>query len=198
MKVASGTQHGTVCLHVITLYFWLFWGGICVVTVEQLIPNMTGEYPVFPAGHHGFTPGGANSHLILFGLSCRPSQCTLDSRSLMKPAVKNMIHKYIYFFAMLPHMRLSNTCRRIKKQDAKSAALPLVLISWRVLFFLNRRKKIWFYRSTMRNRNQQLRLPVCKLRPWAPCSIIDPSASHGESRSLAASELFITLHQGNG
>lgn len=56
------------------IIFWTFWGGICVATVERLIPNMTGDDTGFPAGHHGFKLRCADSHLSLFRLPVHTGQ----------------------------------------------------------------------------------------------------------------------------
>lgn len=114
-SIMVGHQDQTmICLHMIALYFWLFWGGICVATVERLIPNITGHDPVFPAGHHGFKLRCADSHLSLFRLSCRPSQCTLDRLNQMKPK-KNMIQTR-FFFCSAP----SNEVIKHLSQDQKT------------------------------------------------------------------------------
>lgn len=115
---------------------------------------------------------------------------------------KNMIHTR-FFFAMPPQMRLSNTCRRIKKQDGRSAARCRKTVSLRwssadgsYSFWIVEKKSGdgMFYTTTrLKNGNQQLRLPGHKLHPRAPRSFIDPSVSHAESHSLAASELFVLL-----
>lgn len=140
----------------------------------------------------------SNSDVLILIWASSDSQCTLDRQSQMKPKKKYDTHTV--FFAMLPQMRLSNTCRRIKKQDGRSAARRRKTVSLRwssadgsYSFWIVEKKSGdgMFYTTTrLKNGNQQLRLPGHKLHPRAPRSFIDPSVSHAESHSLAASELF--------
>lgn len=177
----------------IALYFGLFWGE----SVSQLWSD---SYPTWQETIQVFQQGTMTSNLEVLILiwASSDSQCTLDRQSQMKPKKKYDTHTF--FFAMLPQMRLSNTCRRIKKQDGRSAARRRKTVSLRwssadgsYSFWIVERKSGdgMFYTTTrLKNGNQQLRLPGHKLHPRAPRSFIDPSVSHAESHSLAASELF--------
>lgn len=143
MKVASGTYHQTVCLHMIALYFGLFGGE----SVSQLWSD---SYPTWQETIQVFQQGTMTSNLEVLILiwASSDSQCTLDRQSQMKPKKKYDTHTF--FFCNAP----SNEVIKHLSQDQKTGwqeccsasenCVPPVIISWRVIFFLNRRKKVWW------------------------------------------------------
>lgn len=149
MKVASGTYHETVCLHMIALYFGLFWGESVSQLWSDSYPTWQETIQVFPAGHRGFKLRCADSHLSLFRLPVHTGQTEPNE-------AKKKIWYTHGFFCNAP---LNEVIKHLS-QDQKTGwqeccsvsenCVPPVIISWRVIFFLNRRKKVW-WRDVLHN-----------------------------------------------
>lgn len=96
----------------------------------------------------------SNSDVLILIWASSDSQCTLDRQSQMKPKKKYDTHTF--FFCNAP----SNEVIKHLSQDQKTGwqeccsvsenCVPPVIISWRVIFFLNRRKKVW-WRDVLHN-----------------------------------------------
>ena len=166
MKVASGTYHETVCLHMIALYFRLFLGG-----GESASQLWSDSYPTWQETIQFSQQGTVASDLevlILIWASSDSPACrlTADCTDRAKWSQKKISYtRFFVVFCSAPPNEVIKHLSQDQKTGCKECCsvaencVPPVIISWPVLFFLNRREKVW-WQDVLHNSMNEKREPT--------------------------------------